>query len=142
MSNIIDSIEYHEDVLPTRFSLLDTSTYMAIIFGWAYERQLCSPMVYQNNDLYGQNYELMKNNQISIEQFVLKYLDGTIRKDFFAEHLQEFMEDYIETATLTVDLCYFFKVDYIYAIPKDWQTCNSCFSFIDEHWESVKGNYG
>jgi hypothetical protein len=140
MNRTIVSIEDHEDLIPNGYSLDDATTYFAIIFSWAYERKLVSKTVLHKQP-YVALLDKLNNHSISIENFVYDCLDGRLTTDLFAQEVREFINDYIETGTLQRQLCKYFSVDTVYALPKVWGKLTNFFERIDKHYDLVKANY-
>lgn len=140
MSNVILSIDDHIDIIPDEYSLNDSTTYMGIIFGWAYERKHLSECIYDNKK-YLDLYRSLLEQRITIEMFVVECLKGEVREEMFLEEIKEFISDYITTGIFYKQVCAYFNVKNVYSLPKDWGVCISFFCEIDEHFSDVICNY-
>ncbi len=140
MNNRILSIDDHLDVIPDEYDIEDSTTYMGIIWGWAFERRSLSDEFY-TNELYTKAYSSLIEKRITIEKFVVNYLNGEIKENYFLKDMQEFIDDYISAGVFYKQICAFYQVKDVYALPKDWNVCRAFFNEIEKHYLDVKCNY-
>lgn len=140
MNNVILSIDDHLGVIPSEYELNDAATYMAIVFGWAYEGKYLSDFIYKS-ELYKHFYLELSEQKLAIDKFVINCLDGKICEEHFTEEVREFVYDYITSGVFYRQVCDFFEVKNVYALPKDWHICAAFFVELEEHFTDVKCNY-
>lgn len=135
---VISSVEFHEDFIPKPLDWKAACPPFAIIFGWAYARGFLEDWVL-NETLYEKLYTKLEHGQISIDAFVMQALDGCLTKDIFIPKVGRFIEDYLMSSILDVDLVEFFEVKHIYDLPRDWESCKTFFPKLDERFAEEQG---
>lgn len=130
----ISSVEFHENFIPKPLDWKAACPPFAIIFGWALERGLLTDWV-SKETLYSELYKKLNAHEIDISEFVMKALDGCLTKDLFINRIGEFIEEYLLTGILDIDLVDFFNIKHVYKIPQDWEQCKEFFTVLDRRLE-------